>query len=360
MTSSVPMPMYMPVLLVGSTCPAIVPVATTAQTRVLPLLFWIARALSSVGRAPARQAGGHWFEPSSAHPGRPGLAPPNTDLIPRAAWFATFFVRGIDRVSPAERHPTAGVDTRQAGDDYTVVSQRLAEQAAAAQGSLLDAAERFRAEAVASLLKEGERLWDEIAGARAHVGVEAADAIGERLSGEHKRFVEQAGQAREEATKTLREVLTAQLEAEAQRLVEHGTAELKKRAEALEAGVEQRGSEADRERAQELTRAGEEIEARLEKRLSEQVQAEAQRLFESTEARVVEQAKSVSQESAAHAHSEVEQRLHSAIDTRAAKEEERLVQLRAELEEGLSRVEALDKELREERRRQRETTRRRR
>ena len=25
------------------------------------------RALSSVGRAPARQAGGHWFEPSSAH-----------------------------------------------------------------------------------------------------------------------------------------------------------------------------------------------------------------------------------------------------------------------------------------------------
>ena len=29
--------------------------------------FRHARALSSVGRAPARQAGGHWFEPSSAH-----------------------------------------------------------------------------------------------------------------------------------------------------------------------------------------------------------------------------------------------------------------------------------------------------
>ena len=26
-----------------------------------------ARAVSSVGRAPARQAGGHWFEPSTAH-----------------------------------------------------------------------------------------------------------------------------------------------------------------------------------------------------------------------------------------------------------------------------------------------------
>src|SRR5207344_2071980 len=26
------------------------------------------RAVSSVGRAPARQAGGHWFEPSTAHP----------------------------------------------------------------------------------------------------------------------------------------------------------------------------------------------------------------------------------------------------------------------------------------------------
>src|SRR3954449_5803786 len=30
-----------------------------------------ARAVSSVGRAPARQAGGHWFEPSTAHLGRP-------------------------------------------------------------------------------------------------------------------------------------------------------------------------------------------------------------------------------------------------------------------------------------------------
>ena len=29
------------------------------------------RALSSVGRAPARQAGGHWFEPSSAHSRKP-------------------------------------------------------------------------------------------------------------------------------------------------------------------------------------------------------------------------------------------------------------------------------------------------
>ena len=31
------------------------------------------RALSSVGRAPARQAGGHWFEPSSAHHEEPLL-----------------------------------------------------------------------------------------------------------------------------------------------------------------------------------------------------------------------------------------------------------------------------------------------
>ena len=27
----------------------------------------VSRAVSSVGRAPARQAGGHWFEPSTAH-----------------------------------------------------------------------------------------------------------------------------------------------------------------------------------------------------------------------------------------------------------------------------------------------------
>src|SRR5262249_49521988 len=31
-------------------------------------------AVSSVGRAPARQAGGHWFEPSTAHPERPANA----------------------------------------------------------------------------------------------------------------------------------------------------------------------------------------------------------------------------------------------------------------------------------------------
>src|SRR3954447_598055 len=33
-------------------------------------LVWLnhaAGAVSSVGRAPARQAGGHWFEPSTAH-----------------------------------------------------------------------------------------------------------------------------------------------------------------------------------------------------------------------------------------------------------------------------------------------------
>ena len=33
-----------------------------------PRLHWpVPRAVSSVGRAPARQAGGHWFEPSTAH-----------------------------------------------------------------------------------------------------------------------------------------------------------------------------------------------------------------------------------------------------------------------------------------------------
>src|SRR5436853_6118249 len=33
------------------------------------------RAVSSVGRAPARQAGGHWFEPSTAHPKDVPMAP---------------------------------------------------------------------------------------------------------------------------------------------------------------------------------------------------------------------------------------------------------------------------------------------
>src|SRR5262249_31718820 len=32
-----------------------------------PATIAIPRAVSSVGRAPARQAGGHWFEPSTAH-----------------------------------------------------------------------------------------------------------------------------------------------------------------------------------------------------------------------------------------------------------------------------------------------------
>jgi hypothetical protein len=32
------------------------------------------RAVSSVGRAPARQAGGHWFEPSTAHLGKPRIS----------------------------------------------------------------------------------------------------------------------------------------------------------------------------------------------------------------------------------------------------------------------------------------------
>src|SRR5436190_16913526 len=34
----------------------------------------LARAVSSVGRAPARQAGGHWFEPSTAHSRKPRKA----------------------------------------------------------------------------------------------------------------------------------------------------------------------------------------------------------------------------------------------------------------------------------------------
>jgi murein DD-endopeptidase MepM/ murein hydrolase activator NlpD len=38
-------------------------------------LHWpVPRAVSSVGRAPARQAGGHWFEPSTAHSGKALLA----------------------------------------------------------------------------------------------------------------------------------------------------------------------------------------------------------------------------------------------------------------------------------------------
>ena len=47
------------------------PRAETQRGTTKPLACGL-RALSSVGRAPARQAGGHWFEPSSAHAG-PGL-----------------------------------------------------------------------------------------------------------------------------------------------------------------------------------------------------------------------------------------------------------------------------------------------
>jgi hypothetical protein len=39
----------------------------TAKVGERPLDWDVARAVSSVGRAPARQAGGHWFEPSTAH-----------------------------------------------------------------------------------------------------------------------------------------------------------------------------------------------------------------------------------------------------------------------------------------------------
>jgi hypothetical protein len=46
--------------------------STLARPERSPIRCYIQdrRALSSVGRAPARQAGGHWFEPSSAHPRR--------------------------------------------------------------------------------------------------------------------------------------------------------------------------------------------------------------------------------------------------------------------------------------------------
>ncbi len=42
-------------------------VATTLSEGVWGRLRSRLRAVSSVGRAPARQAGGHWFEPSTAH-----------------------------------------------------------------------------------------------------------------------------------------------------------------------------------------------------------------------------------------------------------------------------------------------------
>src|SRR3712207_8661684 len=42
--------------------------ATAAATSGIPaILLRPPRAISSAGRAPARQAGGHWFEPSIAH-----------------------------------------------------------------------------------------------------------------------------------------------------------------------------------------------------------------------------------------------------------------------------------------------------
>ncbi len=41
--------------------------AEKLDKRMKCLQIGMFRALSSVGRAPARQAGGHWFEPSSAH-----------------------------------------------------------------------------------------------------------------------------------------------------------------------------------------------------------------------------------------------------------------------------------------------------
>ena len=42
-------------------------VNTAPASAKISLLGSVYRALSSVGRAPARHAGGHWFEPSSAH-----------------------------------------------------------------------------------------------------------------------------------------------------------------------------------------------------------------------------------------------------------------------------------------------------
>ena len=41
------------------------------QPLLSPAKLEIPGAVSSVGRAPARQAGGHWFEPSTAHLGKP-------------------------------------------------------------------------------------------------------------------------------------------------------------------------------------------------------------------------------------------------------------------------------------------------
>ena len=43
------------------------PVASGSPTDSQRRYPWRQRAVSSVGRAPARQAGGHWFEPSTAH-----------------------------------------------------------------------------------------------------------------------------------------------------------------------------------------------------------------------------------------------------------------------------------------------------
>src|SRR3712207_188684 len=64
--------------------------ATAAATSGIPaLLLRPPRAISSAGRAPARQAGGHWFEPSIAHspeaPLRRGFVVLGGDLLRRGA-----------------------------------------------------------------------------------------------------------------------------------------------------------------------------------------------------------------------------------------------------------------------------------
>ncbi|GIU94865.1 MAG: hypothetical protein KatS3mg012_1322 [Gaiellaceae bacterium] len=67
-------------------------------------------AVSSVGRAPARQAGGHWFEPSTAHSTRPA----------RSALTGYLASRAVQVVSPPSRRsrtfPRRGPD-RIAGDN---------------------------------------------------------------------------------------------------------------------------------------------------------------------------------------------------------------------------------------------------
>jgi hypothetical protein len=77
--------------------------ATSPQRPSVPLLALRPRAISSAGRAPPRQGGGHWFEPSIAHSREPRCV--GASVVSAAS---SSDQRGTDRqVSQTKGAPTA-------------------------------------------------------------------------------------------------------------------------------------------------------------------------------------------------------------------------------------------------------------